>query len=1157
MDRKGKTVLFMFIIIIPLLFNIAIVRIGVASPNQTKVYVDPPIILDPGENFTINVNVSNVANLYGYEIHLYYNTTILDGLSVELPPDHFLKPVKPYGIYIQALDINDAYNATHGEVLASVILLAPEPAKNGNGTLITVTFEVTGTGSCFLDLNPAKIGDPEAVSIPHEDVDGHFSNVVVHEVAVIDVKPYPTEVPVGKPVTIGVKVWNVGSFPETFNVTVYYDSIPIDTQIDVPLEVGATTTLEFTWNTAGVTEGDYTIRAEAILAEDYDPADNWKEASITILGHDVAVLYITLDQLQALVGKPITIHVTVWNPGGFPETFNVTVYANETAIAIERNITLEADETETLDFIWNTTGFARGKYTISANASTVPYEINTENNVYVYPNKVTLQIHDVSVTSVTVSHIAVMAGVPVTISVIVKNEGDFSETFNVTTYYDDNLIATNTSCWEAPLTSKGTRTLTFTWNTTGVSLGTYTIKAVASTVTDEINTTNNEFIDGTVTVATVTIVDYPVEVGGVAFHVIIESNSTVSNFEFIHADKKISFNVTRPPGYPPATYFCNVTIPKRLLDDNATHPWLVLLDGENITDATSIAENAKHTFIYFTYNLSTRKVEIIGATVATPPVASFTISPTPPYYVGDTVTFDASASYDPDTISVILPKGNITRYAWDFGDGTGETYVRGVNLTDTATHIYTAGGIYNVNLTVTDNQNLTDTDMQHITIRKLSSTISISASPTTLLAGATTTISGSITPPRPGVTVTIWYWPKGELWWSILKEVTTDDKSQYSYDWKLKTAGTYDVYARWEGDEKTSKATSNVITIEVVEIHDVPFDVGGISFHVITESNSTVSDFQLMLENKEIRFNVTGPAGTVGYCNVTIPITLLGGPYTVQVDDSPITPEETTNGTHSFLYFTYNHSTQTVKIKGATVATPPIALFTPSTTSAYVGHPITFDASASYDPDGDITSYFWYFGDGTSKIYMKDVNLTDTATHTYTSSGEYTVSLTVTDNDDLTNTTTTNVTVLVAVHDIVVTSVTASPTTVTVGESISINVTVANQGDLSETFNITVYCNENILDTQTDITLSARANTTLTFSWNTTNVPPGNYTISAEASVVPDETDTANNEHIYGIVEVKETPTTAPVILYVAATVAIVIILATIVIYFVRFRKSS
>ena len=53
---------------------------------------------------------------------------------------------------------------------------------------------------------------------------------------------------------------------------------------------------------------------------------------------------------------------------------------------------------------------------------------------------------------------------------------------------------------------------------------------------------------------------------------------------------------------------------------------------------------------------------------------------------------------------------------------------------------------------------------------------------------------------------------------------------------------------------------------------------------------------------------------------------------------------------------------------------------------------VSFDASASYDPDGTIVSYVWNFGDGTATTGV-------TAEHVYTSEGEYPVTLTVTDND--------------------------------------------------------------------------------------------------------------------------------------------------------------
>ncbi|MBI2659191.1 S8 family serine peptidase [Candidatus Woesearchaeota archaeon] len=54
--------------------------------------------------------------------------------------------------------------------------------------------------------------------------------------------------------------------------------------------------------------------------------------------------------------------------------------------------------------------------------------------------------------------------------------------------------------------------------------------------------------------------------------------------------------------------------------------------------------------------------------------------------------------------------------------------------------------------------------------------------------------------------------------------------------------------------------------------------------------------------------------------------------------------------------------------------------------------PVTFDGSGSYDIDGNIISYEWDFGDGTTGIGM-------TTTHSYSSSGAYIVTLTVTDNN--------------------------------------------------------------------------------------------------------------------------------------------------------------
>lgn len=75
----------------------------------------------------------------------------------------------------------------------------------------------------------------------------------------------------------------------------------------------------------------------------------------------------------------------------------------------------------------------------------------------------------------------------------------------------------------------------------------------------------------------------------------------------------------------------------------------------------------------------------------------------------------------------------------------------------------------------------------------------------------------------------------------------------------------------------------------------------------------------------------------------------------------------------------------------------------------YVGVGSVFDASASYDVDGDAIRYSWDFGDGTGRV---DAVRT---THTYGTAGSYTVSMTVSDGM-LSDTATRRVTVYPVPH---------------------------------------------------------------------------------------------------------------------------------------------
>lgn len=109
------------------------------------------------------------------------------------------------------------------------------------------------------------------------------------------------------------------------------------------------------------------------------------------------------------------------------------------------------------------------------------------------------------------------------------------------------------------------------------------------------------------------------------------------------------------------------------------------------------------------------------------------------------------------------------------------------------------------------------------------------------------------------------------------------------------------------------------------------------------------------------------------------------------------------------------------------------------------------------------------------------------------------------------------------IHDIAVTMVTPSKTLVYQGHSILIHVTTQNQGNFTENFNLTAYCNTTAIATQT-VTLTDGTSTTTTFTWNTVGFTIGSYTITATADLVPGETETEDNTLVNGVVNVALPP---------------------------------
>jgi hypothetical protein len=102
----------------------------------------------------------------------------------------------------------------------------------------------------------------------------------------------------------------------------------------------------------------------------------------------------------------------------------------------------------------------------------------------------------------------------------------------------------------------------------------------------------------------------PISYDGGTFYAPILTNSTVTSFVFNPSAKQITFNVTGPSG---STGFCNVTIPRDLLNASALSDWTVVLDGKTLAPgAFSITENAQYVFVYMNYTHSEHVITIKG-----------------------------------------------------------------------------------------------------------------------------------------------------------------------------------------------------------------------------------------------------------------------------------------------------------------------------------------------------------------------------------------------------------------------------------------------------------------------------------------------------------------------------------------------------------------
>ena len=124
------------------------------------------------------------------------------------------------------------------------------------------------------------------------------------------------------------------------------------------------------------------------------------------------------------------------------------------------------------------------------------------------------------------------------------------------------------------------------------------------------------------------------------------------------------------------------------------------------------------------------------------------------------------------------------------------------------------------------------------------------------------------------------------------------------------------------------------------------------------------------------------------------------------------------------------------------------------------------------------------------------------------------------------------------IRDVAVLSVVPSSSSVRVGDTLGINVTVRNKGNCAESFNVTVYYDSSVINSCYVDSLEPSVETTLVLHWDTQKITEGNYTISACADTLPQEIETSDNVRNGSVVEVRTSYT--PTIRHDVAVISVV-----------------
>lgn len=369
-----------------------------------------------GQTFTVEVRVSDVVNLVGFEFYMKWNTTLLEFVSAKEGP--FLNSSGAYQSFFSTKVPGSPSWPYTDEIYVVDVLYGGtlSTSASGSGVLARITFEALDDGIGTLDLHDSILTEYDPFTprpIPHTSADGYFAyplpiafvdpeevlgfapgesfNVTVSVVDIV--KAYNLTFKLGWDDTIlNATAILEEPFLSSQGATSFHSSIDQDngvlyvndTLTGEPLTGvsgnGVLATITFLAETRGST--DLTLFDVRLFMQDGSVSPAAVESStFTNTQRDVAITDGSLSTSSVPIGQTVGITAIVKNKGVENETFTVKFEYSGQAIASLPVTNLVPDATQTLTYQWDTSNVEPGTYTVKATiVETIPGEVNRADN---------------------------------------------------------------------------------------------------------------------------------------------------------------------------------------------------------------------------------------------------------------------------------------------------------------------------------------------------------------------------------------------------------------------------------------------------------------------------------------------------------------------------------------------------------------------------------------------------------------------------------------------------------------------------------------------------------------------------------------------------------------------------------------------------------